>query len=269
MDENPEREAQMDFDKADFEGDEPSLSCGRCSQPIYDAYFDINGQTTCEACRYEIENERTRSSSFGRLLRSVLAGGFAGVIGAGIYYAVVALTGYEVGLVAIVVGYIVGVAVRWGSGGAGGRAYQVLAVAITYLAIVSTYVPFIIEGMGEMEQAESTSLDGEGEAVPEADEELSTGASPSNGLGQEESTGLIEEEFSTSEVVFGLALFALFLLASPFLAGIENVIGILIIGFALYQAWKLNVYQPFAVAGPFKVGKSGAAGPSPTFSTLG
>ena len=208
MDENSDREGEMDFDKADFGGDESSLICARCSRPIHDAYFDINGQTTCEACRYEVENDRTRGSSFGRLLRSVLAGGFAGVIGAGIYYAVVALTGYEVGLVAIVVGYIVGVAVRWGSGGSGGRAYQALAVAITYFAIVSTYVPFIIEGMGEMEQAESAISDGESKTAPQGSDELSTGASPENAVGQEESNGVIEEELSTSEVAFALALFA-------------------------------------------------------------
>ena len=144
-----------------------------------------------------------------------------------------------------------------------------LAVAITYIAIVSTYVPFIIEGMGEMEQAESPISDGESEVVPEANDELSTGASPENGAGQEKSNGVIAEELSTSDAVFALALFALFVLASPFLAGFENVIGILIIGFALYQAWKLNEYQPFGVVGPFKVGESGPAGSSPKVSSLG
>ena len=42
-------------------------------------------------------------------------------------------------------------------------------------------------------------------------------------------------------------------LAYPFLAGIQNVIGILIIGFALYEAWKLNKRVPLAVSGPFRV----------------
>ena len=40
-------------------------------------------------------------------------------------------------LIAIVVGLFVGRAVRWGSGGRGGRLYQGLAVVLTYLAIVS------------------------------------------------------------------------------------------------------------------------------------
>jgi len=42
-------------------------------------------------------------------------------------------------------------------------------------------------------------------------------------------------------------------LALPFLAGFKNVIGILIIGFALYEAWKLNRRVPLAVTGPFRV----------------
>jgi hypothetical protein len=44
-----------------------------------------------------------------------------------------------------------------------------------------------------------------------------------------------------------------FSLAAPFLEGIQNVIGILIIGFALYEAWKLNRRIPLAITGPFRV----------------
>jgi hypothetical protein len=42
-------------------------------------------------------------------------------------------------------------------------------------------------------------------------------------------------------------------LAYPFLGGIQNVLGILIIGFALYQAWSMNRRVPLAVTGPFRV----------------
>lgn len=42
-------------------------------------------------------------------------------------------------------------------------------------------------------------------------------------------------------------------LAAPFLQGVQNLIGILILGFALYEAWKLNRRVPLAVSGPFRV----------------
>ena len=45
------------------------------------------------------------------------------------------ITGYEIGIVAIGIGYLVGKAVRKGAGGFGGTRYQVLAVFLTYAAI--------------------------------------------------------------------------------------------------------------------------------------
>jgi hypothetical protein len=41
--------------------------------------------------------------------------------------------------------------------------------------------------------------------------------------------------------------------AIPFLAGFENIIGLVIIAIGLYEAWKLNKRAELNVAGPFKV----------------
>ena len=72
--------------------------------------------------------------------------GFAAAAGGALLWAgVTHVTGYELGIVAIVVGFAVGVAVKLGSGGRGGLPYQLLAVALTYLAIVSTYVPALLD----------------------------------------------------------------------------------------------------------------------------
>jgi hypothetical protein len=48
-------------------------------------------------------------------------------------------------------------------------------------------------------------------------------------------------------------------LALPFLAGIENLIGILIIGFALWEAWKLNQRQSLPISGPYQLATSPTA----------
>ena len=50
--------------------------------------------------------------------------------------------GYPLGLIAVLVGWMVGKAVLAGSGNRGGRAFQVMAVALTYCAIVMSNVPF-------------------------------------------------------------------------------------------------------------------------------
>jgi hypothetical protein len=218
----------LSFDKAKFdEGGSSSLSCAFCNKDVFDTYYEVNGKNACEECRFAVERARAEGSPFGRGLRAVLGGAVGGIVGAGIYYAVLAITGYEIGLVAIVVGLLVGFGVRWGSGGIGGRGYQFLAAAITYMAIVSTYVPFFVEEARKQVEAAETAP--------------ATPAEP-------------EIEMNAGIFLLGVAAVILFVLASPFLAGVQNVIGILIIGFALYEAWKVNAYTPLHIEGPFQIG---------------
>jgi len=254
---------ELQFDKADMtEESTGPLVCHACQRHLYDVYFEVDAQPSCEMCRYELETERSRGSGPGRFARTLVAGGFAGLVGAGLYYAVLALTGYEVGLVAIVVGFLVGFGVRWGSRGRGGWPYQVLAVTITYVAIVSTYVPFIFEEIQNMEATDvaETSVPG---VATEATFETPTEASAAPAAGAE-AAGL-EEEIGAGQAMAALALFGLFILAIPFLGGFENILGILIIGFGLYQAWKINAHQPLSIEGPFQVGKTA---PTPSASPL-
>ena len=54
------------------------------------------------------------------------------------------------------------------------------------------------------------------------------------------------------------------LYAAPFLAGFQNIIGILIIFFAVQQAWTMNKRRVFDVKGPFRVAASPEAVAVPT-----
>lgn len=243
----------LQFDKADVpDGGSKSMSCTFCQSSLTTNYFELNGQPACEKCRYEVEQERTSGSSAGRIFRAFFAGTAAAIVGALLYYGVSALTGYEFGLIAIVVGLLVGFAVKWGSRGRGGWLYQGMAMLLTYLAIVGTYVPYIFDEFeneeiaAEMEQQTegSTGEISEGEAAAEDSEEAVAAT-------------MSEEEFadiSFAEMAIGLLLFVLLIMALPFLAGFENIIGLVIIGIGLYEAWKINKFQPLVVEGPFQVG---------------
>jgi hypothetical protein len=114
-------------------------------------------------------------AGFPKALGGGLAGAILGVI---VYYIVRAATGYEIGIIAIAVGWLAGKGVSWGSGRRGGPRYQALAIGLTYLGIVATHVPAVG--------------------------------------------------------------FAAAVLARPLLAGAENVVGLIIIGIGLYEAWKIN-----------------------------
>jgi hypothetical protein len=255
----------LQFDTADV-GDAGAgpLACHACQRGLHDVYFEVGGQPACERCRYELEDWRSRGSAAGRFARALVGGGLAGLVGAGLYYAVLALTGYEVGLVAIVVGFLVGFGVRWGSRGRGGWPYQLLAVGITYVAIVSTYVPFLIEEIQNMESTEAAAEEAPGVTAPATLETpvAATAASldpaPATSLPSSDA-GVPGEEITAGEALIGLAALAFLVLAIPFLGGFENILGLLIIGFGLYQAWKINVATPLLIEGPFQVGQRAPA----------
>ena len=140
-------------------------------------------------------------------------------MGAAIWYGVRTLTGYEIGLIAILVGYMVGTAVRWASRGRGGLAFQILAVLLTYFWISANYAPEIFQALGDPALLESE-------------------------------TGEVLEPASA----FFKGLAALFVcLTIPFYEPAENAIGLLILAFGLHQAWVLNRRQQIVVAGPFKL----------------
>ena len=125
----------LQFDRAEPSTPTPSAtSCVVCKQPGQDTYYEVNGKVVCPSCRAKLETH-TATGSFAN---SLLLGFGAAVLGAAIYFAIELFTGYEFGLVAIVVGLLVGTAVRKGSKGRGGWRYQALAIGLTYLSVVVT-----------------------------------------------------------------------------------------------------------------------------------
>jgi len=240
----------LQFDRAES-GDQGSTpaSCTSCKNPLQGSYYEANGAIVCEACRAALQKEWNRGSSAGRFGRALLFGIVAAAVGAGLYYAILALTGYELGLVAIVVGLLVGVAVKKGSNGRGGWRYQALAMFLTYTSIVSSYVPLIVKGIREQGAIEAAdSLD----AAP---------ANASASAAAVDSINAAAEPVSAGRFVLALLTMIGLLYALPFLAGFENILGLVIIGIGLYEAWKLNKPQSLTVTGPYQVGPGGTSPP--------
>jgi hypothetical protein len=75
---------------------------------------------------------------------------------------------------------------------------------------------------------------------------------------------------SPAAVVVALALFVVLILALPFLGGFANILGLVIIGIGVYEAWKINRRVPLVIAGPFPAPASSAAAfPPPVPATPG
>lgn len=253
-----------------------SSTCTRCAGPITTSYYQVNGLVVCPRCRGGLES--SDGSRWKRVLTATGLGLLAAFGGSVVYFAIAALTGYEFGLVAIAVGYVVGRAVNKGSRGRGGWAYQTLAIVLTYFAIVSTYVPLAVrEFRQNPAQADSlrTAL-AKRDGVPAADSldeddddddaDLDSAAvaadsgivvtqagSPKTG----KTLGGKPVRLGAGMVILGIVALLVFAAIAPILAGFSNIIGLVIIFFAVFQAWALNKRVPLEITGPYRVGRDG------------
>lgn len=87
--------------------------------------------------------------------------------------------------------------------------------------------------------------------------------SPDKSIATDDSTAAAADptaatKIGPARVAIALVLFLGFVYAMPFLAGLQNILGILIIGFALFEAWKLNRRMELSVSGPHQVSTSSA-----------
>ncbi len=132
----------IQFDRAEYV-DVTALQCKLCGRPLEGQYYDVGGATICSSCRDTIEQGNPGAAGWNRFLRAVAYGLTAAVVGAAVYAAIVSFTGYQFGLVAVVLGFVIGKAVRVGSDHRGGWRYQALAMFLTYAAICAQFVPLL------------------------------------------------------------------------------------------------------------------------------
>src|SRR5437773_5905049 len=122
----------LQFDRAERIDPPPGVTCTSCHRSIPDRYYSLAGRVLCAECAGKIEAALAHPGQFGRGILLAIGGG---VVGGAVYFGVAAISGYEIGLIAILVGWLVGRGMQRGSGAAGGRRYQIAAVVITYVAI--------------------------------------------------------------------------------------------------------------------------------------
>ena len=256
MGDEPTRPGDLSFDKAEFtEGAAvPAAECDFCKQPLVGSYFVLAGRASCERCKTQYEYDQATGSGSGRFLRASVFGLGAAAAGSALWYAVRVITNYEIGLIAILVGLMVGGAVRAGSRHRGGPLYQALAIALTYFGICAQYVPDIVKAIRN--QAAQEQAQTQAPAAPSPAAGQSPAATPVTTLVTQASAPAPREAPAPSlgGFLMAIGLLLAFAMAAPFLGGFQNLIGILIIGFALYEAWKMNKRVPVAIEGPFRLG---------------
>ena len=219
----PTEPADLQFDKVESSttNADNGVTCANCSKSIEGHYYQIAQRALCEPCKVlvaqALDERRLRGNSPLAYSRAALFGLAAAAVGGGLYLAVMVFTGLEIGLIAILSGYLVGRAVRAGAWGSGGLAHQLLAAALTYISVVFAYAPMAL-------QASATAAAG---------------------------------PVGTGDVLFAL-------LIAPAQSVLSNMpsglISGLIIGFGIYQAWRMTADDSAHITGPFQIGAPASTG---------
>lgn len=92
--------------------------------------------SVCATCADDMERAIRVETEAPNLAGGLVAGLAAAAVASLIWYGVVAITEYQLGLVALLVGWLVGKAVMLGAGGKRGISLQLMSVGITLPAMV-------------------------------------------------------------------------------------------------------------------------------------
>jgi hypothetical protein len=212
----------LQFRRAEHAPD-PALGpqCASCKNPSGHEYYQANGIPVCARCASAIESN-TKPAPKHTLLKAFLYGSGAAIAGCALYATVAIVTGLELALIAILIGYMVGKAIRYAS--PGGRPQQIMAVALTYLAISASYVPVGIYHLIKNKPAKTEAARQVTPAKP--------AASPAAAIG----------------------MLMVFAVAGPFmtLTDASGLISLVIIFFGLQRAWRMTGRPDIVISGPYQ-----------------
>jgi hypothetical protein len=109
--------------------------CKLCGRPLSNEYYRVRGRAACSGCAALAQNGLPAL----HFKRAFLFG-----------------TDQYAIFVALVVGYLIAKAMKFGSGGLGGHSHQVAAVLLTYLSIA--FAQGLNRGLGSLEQISTSQV---------------------------------------------------------------------------------------------------------------
>jgi hypothetical protein len=133
-----------------------------------------------------------------------------------------------------------------GSGGVGGRRYQVAAVLLTYAAVSMAAIPITISVIAKKARAEQSAR-----TLPPAAQNSQQSAAGQNAG----DSGGAKQNAPRHSVAGALGLLVLLGLASPFLGlttGFSGVIGLVILFVGMQFAWRITAGSRVVIDGPFQ-----------------
>jgi len=232
------------FKTAEYVGEPGTGRCKFCKQPIMGSYFRLNNAMACSACTERIRVQIPKDSH-AAFTRGVIFGVGGAILGLILYAAFGIITGWMIGYVSLAVGYIVGKAIKMGSGGIGGKRYQIAAVVLTYAAVSMAAIPIAISHAAKQPRTARTE---QSQTLRAPSEQGATNVAPAPGG----TPTAAKRPPNLATALFTLALIGL---ASPFLAlqdPLQGAIGLIILLVGIRIAWKIAAGVSIQILGPFK-----------------
>jgi hypothetical protein len=237
------------FGTAEYADKPGSETCQSCHAVISSRYYKVNGALACETCA-EILKRQSPADTHKNFIRGLTFGIGGAILGLILYSGFTIITHMYFGYISLAVGYLVGMAVRKGSRGIGGRRYQIAAALLTYAAVSMSAIPISIAQY--MNEGHSKPAQTEKSQQPDAVDPAAPGnaAAPQTDRSGEDTSAPGQKPGFIS--LLGMLLFAG--LASPFLAlqhQFHGIIGLIILAVGIRIAWQKTEAQPLDIIGPF------------------
>jgi hypothetical protein len=238
-------------DPGDLQLDRPESSrslaeaaaCASCKQPLGEEYYLTGSAPICEACRIGLAKDLPDKSGMVRILKAAMLGLLAALTVGGLLPLFMNITSSVVGFMAVGLGLLVGIAVQKGSGGRGGRRYQVLAVILVYFGVATAYAGPVMAELGKSKPPAPSDAERTAEQSPV----------PKPGEAKAPSAP-VPVKTEAAGCLGALGRLALLYAGMPVFLGKEDPFTLLFLAFWLWEAWKLNADITSKVTGPFRLG---------------
>jgi hypothetical protein len=207
----------------------------------------------CQRCTEQVQS-RLPKDSHSAFVRGILFGVGGAIIGLILYSAFGIITGLEIGYVSLAVGWLVGKAMKKGSNGIGGRRYQIVAIALTYIAVSLSAIPIGISQALKERDSRPHVQQKSSSSTEKAD--IDDGSNGVNASAAPAAPANVQPKKSLAALA-GTLLFVG--LSSPFLElqeGFSGIIGLIILLVGIQIAWKMTGAPKLDIVGPFRVAAS-------------
>ena len=239
---------------AEADNKQQGVSCIACRRPLRDQYYDVDGQAACRSCRDEVARLAETPREWGVFARACLFGFVAAILGAIVYYAVIAITNFEIGIVAIAIGYMVGYGIRMATKGRGGRRFQVAALVLTYWAVGLAYMPLVLGEMLKEEESQQADAD----TTPPAEALATADTVDTADIADPADTPSAPATVEQLNLPLAFVFLVGFSFALPVLTVVSSLPGGLIsaaiIAFGMQQAWHMTAAPQPQITGPYRIG---------------